>query len=819
MSNSRSSTSGKSPSFNEYKKRVRSEYIRIKQQRRLKSTLDGRAFFVSNRQMLSEGLQELRNLQKKVYVKPFPDPADEGAGAGAAMSSWNVSDGAEAEGNVVGFTPTIRSGTVLSYKVTQDTQNTEVQPSNSGKKGAQLVGLRQETPMHVLKAVSQIPTMYSWAQLRHNYMVDDETMLHNIPYMGDEVLDLEATFIEELIKNYDGNVHGIKNKDSMNDGEFVDLVNELAALPESYHFAASTGSASQLDLPEDQRGPPDIIFKAIDQLNPNSEKGSAWEELKDKYREMTSPPGALPPDCAPNIDNPGEAKNLTREQTMHTYHSLFCPRCCRYDCYLHQSKQTGPANVRRQPDDMPKEKSPCGDFCWMHKYRTGLNTKDGVAASGGESGAGSSSSSSVCGDGKDEEETSGGSGGSSKRGKGRKNGSKPSKVTREAMLAALDTQDDSSRGSDDGPASGNASASNGGGATSSLGAVFDKDFKGAIPETARSTDWDGREASLFRTLLPVFPGHWCVIAQMLQTKTCMSVFEFSLKEAVDNDGANAGKELVYSPPRATTKNKSKNRKWRLWSHHCRKIQMKREDANNHMYNYTPCDHPGAPCSVENPDCTCIQGQNFCEKFCHCAPDCPHRFPGCRCTSKCNDKRCPCFVAVRECDPDLCGTCGAAALENWKNPNCRNVSVQRGLTKHLLLAPSDVAGWGIFLKEGVTKNEFISEYCGEIISQDEADRRGKVYDKYACSFLFNLNHDFVVDATRKGNKIRFANHSINPNCEAKVMMVNGDHRIGIFAKRTIKAGDELFFDYRYGPTEQLKFVGIERDVEVSQSHDS
>jgi len=292
--------------------------------------------------------------------------------------------------------------------------------------------------------------------------------------------------------------------------------------------------------------------------------------------------------------------------------------------------------------------------------------------------------------------------------------------------------------------------------------------------------WTGSEITMFRMLVESLPSNWCAIAQMMVSKKCRQVWEFSKKELGKTSRVKRVKDHSKHKKRTT-----KTKQAALYKGHSRQKESRS--------TYVPCHHPDQPCSEDV--CTCIQNRNFCEKFCYCSIECTNRFPGCRCKSKCTTNLCACVLASRECDPDLCTICLDGTLElDPSRSSCRNVVLQRRMGKKLYVAPSDIAGWGCFLGEKAAKHEFIAEYVGEIISQEESDRRGRVYDKVKCSYMFALNDEYCVDAARMGGKIRFANHSSKPNCKVRILLVNGDHRIGIYANKDIQLGEELFFDY-------------------------
>ena len=233
--------------------------------------------------------------------------------------------------------------------------------------------------------------------------------------------------------------------------------------------------------------------------------------------------------------------------------------------------------------------------------------------------------------------------------------------------------------------------------------------------------------------------------------------------------------------------------------------------------FHPCSHEG-PCHSSST-CNCAKDKVHCQQFCGCDKSCSRRFRGCTCKTggrkMCfEDSRCECWMHSRECDPHLCGSCGVVDVLDSSNKykdeirtgRCRNNRIQLGILAPTTKAPSQVQGYGLYSRSEILMHDFIGEYTGEIVSRSEGNRRGTIYHLINQEYLFNLNLDQEIDASKNGNKMRFMNNSQREeyiNVEAKSLFCGGVVRIGLFAKRDIKAGAELLWKYGYS-AELVKF---------------
>ncbi|CAK7348099.1 unnamed protein product [Dovyalis caffra] len=125
-------------------------------------------------------------------------------------------------------------------------------------------------------------------------------------------------------------------------------------------------------------------------------------------------------------------------------------------------------------------------------------------------------------------------------------------------------------------------------------------------------------------------------------------------------------------------------------------------------------------------------------------------------------------------------------------------------KRLAFGKSGIHGFGIFAKHPHRAGDMVIEYTGELVRPPIADRRERfIYNSLvgAGTYMFRIDDKRVIDATRAGSIAHLINHSCEPNCYSRVISVNGDEHIIIFAKRDIKRWEELTYDYRFFSIEE------------------
>ncbi|XP_044763789.1 histone-lysine N-methyltransferase SETD1 [Coccinella septempunctata] len=119
-------------------------------------------------------------------------------------------------------------------------------------------------------------------------------------------------------------------------------------------------------------------------------------------------------------------------------------------------------------------------------------------------------------------------------------------------------------------------------------------------------------------------------------------------------------------------------------------------------------------------------------------------------------------------------------------------------KQLKFAKSAIHDWGLFAMEPIAADEMVIEYVGQMVRSSVADLRESKYEStgIGSTYLFRIDLETIIDATKCGNLARFINHSCSPNCYAKVITIESQKKIVIYSKQQIGINEEITYDYKF-----------------------
>ncbi|KAG2719951.1 hypothetical protein I3760_02G014500 [Carya illinoinensis] len=148
--------------------------------------------------------------------------------------------------------------------------------------------------------------------------------------------------------------------------------------------------------------------------------------------------------------------------------------------------------------------------------------------------------------------------------------------------------------------------------------------------------------------------------------------------------------------------------------------------------------------------------------------------------------------------------------------CPNRVLQNGVRVKLEVFKTEEKGWGLRAGEAILRGTFVCEYIGEILDEQEANKRRQRYGKEGCSYLYDVGAHFndmsrliegqvryVIDATNYGNVSRFINHSCSSNLVSyQVLLESMDSQrahIGLYASRDCNQPSQALMDVCHVPS--------------------